>query len=298
MGEKKWWKFTFKINDTFEEIAIWKLHALEIFTFALNYPDLDKTKKNLQIWLPELNWNKRERKNLENIFIDLCNSNGHKSPIFSWHCIQEEDWLNNWKTHWNPELIGRDFLVLPYWHELSKEFQTKNVIKIDPGAAFGTGSHPSTALCLEAMELISLQEKKILDIGCGSGILTIGARQLGAVELHSIDSDYLAINSTKENLKLNFNEAEEFFLYEGVFPEIISKHSIQGIDVILCNILADVIKKIIPSIVSILNANGQVILSGIISTQSDEIIKILKLHYLKIDNVSSRKDWVCIRASK
>ena len=98
--------------------------------------------------------------------------------------------------------MGDNLLVLPCWLDLPKEYKNRKVIRIDPGAAFGTGSHPTTSLCLERLEKISLSSNKILDIGSGSGILSVAAKSFGAREVYAIDNDYLAINSTISNLSL------------------------------------------------------------------------------------------------
>mgnify|MGYP003313100850 FL=1 len=133
--------------------------------------------------------------------------------------------------------MGDTLLVLPCWLELPKEYQNKKVIKIDPGAAFGTGSHPSTSLCLEQLEKISLSSDKILDLGSGSGILSVAAKCFGANEIYAIDNDYLAINSTESNFRLNFGNLDDLKTYLGPFDSLVSKYTLKNFDFILCNIL-------------------------------------------------------------
>jgi len=156
--------------------------------------------------------------------------------------------LTSWKKYWAPELVGNHFLILPCWINLNEKFEDKQVIKIDPGAAFGTGSHPSTYLCLEKMENILFSDKKVLDIGSGSGILSVAARLLGAKEVSAVDNDYLAINSTHSNFQLNFGNLKNLNTYLGSFNEVILKNQLKKFDVDLCNILAEVIKEMIPNI--------------------------------------------------
>ena len=182
--------------------------------------------------------------------------------------------------------------------KLNEESNNKQIIKIDPGAAFGTGSHPSTYLCLEKMENILFSGKKVLDIGSGSGILSIASRLLGAKEICAVDYDYLAINSTNSNYELNFGNLNNLKTYLGSFNEVIFKYQLKKFDFILCNILAEVIKEMIPNIYKCLRNNGEVIFSGILNSQKDEIIKILNLNNLKLLNVSTRNDWACISAQK
>jgi len=184
------------------------------------------------------------------------------------------------------------------WINLDDKFKDKKIIKIDPGAAFGTGSHPSTYLCLEKMENISFSEKRVLDIGSGSGILSIAARLLGAKEVYAVDNDYLAINSTNSNFQLNFGNSKSLKTYLGSFNEVIFKYQLKKFDFVLCNILAEVIKEMIPNIYNCLRNDAEVVFSGILNSQKDEIIKILIQNNLKLLDVSSKKDWTCISAQK
>ncbi len=148
------------------------------------------------------------------------------------------------------------------------------------------------------MEKTIVREKTFLDVGCGSGILSIAAQKLGVRELHVIDNDYLAINSTRENLKLNFGQISSFTIQQGSFLEIKRKNLLQNYDLICCNIIASTIKPLIPHFYEVLNSQGSLILSGILKYQKQEIIKLLNFYHFKIDNVLSKKDWICIKSFK
>jgi len=298
METKDWYKLTFLIESDSEEIIIWKLNELGIFSFSFEYLIKNENKKEVNIWLPIDDWDESSRSGLEKIISKLLNINPPKNKFFEWSIIKEEDWLTSWKKYWAPELVGNHFLILPCWINLNKKFKDKQIIKIDPGAAFGTGSHPSTYLCLEKMENILFSDKKVLDIGSGSGILSIAARLLGAKEVCAVDNDYLAINSTKSNFQLNFGNLNNLNTYLGSFNEVILKNQLEQFDFVLCNILAEVIKGMIPNIYKCLRNNGEVIFSGILNSQKDEIIKILIQNDLKLLDVSTRKDWACISAQK
>ena len=298
MQTKGWWRLKLSINQNLEDLIIWQLNQLDIFSYAFNYQTNKSEIWRLFVWLPENHWKKVDRDFLENKLVSVLIKNGYKKASVLWDFIPEENWLNSWKKYWGPEIIGKNFLVLPCWMQLPKEFENKTILTIDPGAAFGTGNHPSTSLCLEAMENTSFNRKKVLDVGCGSGILTIAACKLGAKVLHAIDNDYLARNSTEENFKINFDNLNSLTVFQGSFPDVIGNKYSKNYDVILCNILAEVIRGIIPDFYEILAKNGFLILSGILSTQKEEIIKILNLYHFKIDNVLSKKDWICIKASK
>ena len=298
METKDWYKLTFLIESDSEEIIIWKLNELGIFSFSFEYLIKNENNKEVNIWLPVDDWGDSSRCDFEKIISKLLNINAPENEFFDWSIIKEEDWLTSWKKYWAPELVGNHLLILPCWMNPNEKFKDKKIIKIDPGAAFGTGSHPSTYLCLEKMENISFSDKKILDIGSGSGILSVAARLLGAKEVYAVDNDYLAINSTKSNFQLNFGDLNNLSTYLGSFNEVILKNQLKQFDLVLCNILAEVIKGMIPNIYKCLRNNGEVIFSGILNSQKDEIIKILIQNNLKLLDVSTRKDWACISAQK
>ena len=298
MGKNNWHKLTFEIETNLEEIIIWKLNDLGISSYAFEILLNNKNNKKVIIWLPNLNWPESLRIKLVRNIKEVLDKNNYQTNCFEWNLIEQEDWISSWKKYWGPELVGDNLLVLPCWLELPEEYKNKKVIKIDPGAAFGTGSHPTTSLCLEELEKISLSSKKILDIGSGSGILSIAAKCFGANEIYALDNDYLAINSTESNFRLNFGTLDDLKTYLGPFDSLVSKYTLKNFDFILCNILAEVIKGIIPDIRNCLKIDGEVILSGILNSQKDEIIKLLNDSNLQINDVSSKKDWVCITAQK
>ena len=298
MEIKNWYELTFEIETNLEEIIIWKLNNLGISSYAFEILLNNKNNKKVIIWLPNLNWSESLRIKLVRNIKEVLDKNNYQTNCFEWNLIEQEDWISSWKKYWGPELIGDNLLVLPCWLELPEEYKNKKVIKIDPGAAFGTGSHPTTSLCLEELEKISLSSKKILDIGSGSGILSIAAKCFGANEIYALDNDYLAINSTESNFRLNFGTLDDLKTYLGPFDSLVSKYTLKNFDFILCNILAEVIKGIIPDIRNCLKIDGEVILSGILNSQKDEIIKLLNASNLRINDVSSKKDWVCITAQK
>ena len=298
MEIKNWYELTFEIETNLEEIIIWKLNDLGISSYAFEILLNNKNNKKVKIWLPNLNWSESLRIKLVRNIKEVLDKNNYQTNCFEWNLIEQEDWISSWKKYWGPELVGDNLLVLPCWLELPEEYKNKKVIKIDPGAAFGTGSHPTTSLCLEELEKISLSSKKILDIGSGSGILSIAAKCFGANEIYALDNDYLAINSTESNFRLNFGTLDDLKTYLGPFDSLVSKYTLKNFDFILCNILAEVIKGIIPDIRNCLKIDGEVILSGILNSQKDEIIKLLNASNLRINDVSSKKDWVCITAQK
>ena len=296
MDKKYWWQISFIFHINFEDTLIWKLSDLSINSYSINHLSKNNNFRELCIWLHKSIWNKEKIKNLEEHFLRFFRSNNFEFCSFHYKSVNEKYWLNSWKKYWYPNPIGKNFLILPSWLELPEIFQDKNIIKIDPGLAFGSGDHPTTSLCLEMMEDESMFSKKILDIGCGSGILSVAAKKLGADNISSIDNDYLSIKSTKENIDLNFNNQKGFQIYFGDFNEIINNFFLNNFDYVLCNIVSSVIHEIIPYVPKLINQNGKIILSGIISSQKEDIIKLLNLYNFKIEHVVSKKDWICIQA--
>ena len=298
MGIENWFKLTFEIETNLEEIIIWKLNDLGISSYAFEILLNNKNRKKVLIWLPTSNWPEVLRIKLERNIKEVLDKNYYQTNCFEWNIIDQEDWVSSWKKFWGPELVGDKLLILPCWLELPKEYKNKKIVKIDPGAAFGTGSHPTTSLCLEKIENISLSNNKILDIGSGSGILSVAAKLFGATEIYAIDIDYLAINSTEYNFRLNFGNLDTLKTYLGPYDALVSKYCLKNFDFIFCNILSEVIKGIIPEISKSLKRNGEVILSGILNSQKDEIFKLLNTSNFQINDISSKLDWVCIRAQK
>ncbi len=298
MATKEWWRFYLEVNKNEEDLMIWKLNQLNLYSYAFDYSNKDNNFSKLLVWLPAFYWKQNQREKLEKTLKNLIKEDILNINNSGWDLIKEDDWLNTWKNFLNLELIGQNFIVLPCWIDVPPKYDKKVVIKIDPGSAFGTGGHPSTSLCLEMMEKTIVKDKIFLDVGCGSGILSIAAQKLGVKELHVIDNDYLAINSTKENIKLNFGQLSVSTFHHGSFLEIKRKNLLKSYDLICCNIIASVIKPFIPHFYEVLNSSGCLILSGILSSQKEEIIKLLNLYHFKIDNVISKQDWICIKAFK
>ena len=188
-----------------------------------------------------------------------------------WDSIAEADWANNWKAHWQPQAIGDRLLIYPAW--LPEPDATERlVLRLNPGAAFGTGEHATTQLCLKALEtqLASHQTRgntvSIADIGCGSGILSIAAVLLGAEGVYAVDTDPLAVDSARENRDLNSITAHHLRIDHGS-TEVLCGMLARPVDGLVCNILADVIEQLIPQFARITQPQGWGILSGILKRQ-------------------------------
>ncbi|AFZ55639.1 50S ribosomal protein L11 methyltransferase [Anabaena cylindrica FACHB-243] len=234
---------------------------------------------------------------------------GLPSPILHWQLIDEEDWASSWKQYWQPQEIGDRFLINPAWLPLPDSLE-RLVIRLDPGVAFGTGNHATTQLCLESLEMrlsqvpeafVSKNDKKqsliIADIGCGSGILSIGAVLLGAEKVYAVDTDPLAVQSTFSNRALNDMNSERLIPTEGSV-EILTKIITQPVDGIVCNILADVIIELIPEMGAIVKPTTWGIFSGILLEQSKAVADVLEQNGWVVATLWKRKEWCCLNARR
>lgn len=216
-------------------------------------------------------------------------------PSVQWQLIDEEDWSSSWKDHWHPEEIGDRFLINPAWLPLP-ETTDRLVIRLDPGVAFGTGAHATTQLCLESLEM-RLSEPQpdalIADIGCGSGILSIGALLLGAKQVYAVDTDPLAVQSTLSNRDLNKLAADRLIAEEGSIDRLV-KLLPEPVDGFLCNILAEVIMDLIPMMSAIAKPTTWGILSGLLLDQVKPIADTLEQHDWIVATLWRRQDWCCL----
>ncbi len=214
------------------------------------------------------------------------------SGELEYHSVDEEDWQDNWEEFFTPIEIGESFIVKPVWEKLV--FEDKKVITIDPGMSFGTGAHSTTQQALILLERYLEKEKKVIDVGCGSGILTIAASYLNAEYILSIDIDDQAVKMTSNNILLN--EAENTQI------EVIENDLLEGIDlmvdVVVANITAPILNKLIPQATKITNDNGYFICAGIIDEYEIEVQETLVRNGYKIIDRLVERDWVALAASK
>jgi ribosomal protein L11 methyltransferase len=211
--------------------------------------------------------------------------------------MKEEDWANAWKAYHPVQHIGERIVIKPTWREYVAPSHTL-VIELDPGMAFGTGQHPSTRLCLLALERMTLERARVLDVGTGSGILAIAAALLGAREVFGCDIDKKSIEVARENVALNHVE-EKVRLGVGSLGgwklEVGSwKLEVGSWDLIVINILAPVIIELLPLARPLLNDTGRIILSGLIETQEAEVRAKLAELGLQVIAREQEGDWVML----
>ena len=199
----------------------------------------------------------------------------------------EEDYQNSWKKYLFPEKVSEKFVVKPTWREYTPEAD-ELIIELDPGRAFGTGSHPTTSLCLKLMEENISEGDSVIDVGTGSGILMIAADRLGASEIYGTDIDELAVESAKENLELNKISEEKAKVYKG---DLISVVENKKFDVVVANILADVLLILLHDISKVVKPNGKIIFSGIIEDKCELLKREVESLGFTVEEIKADKEW-------
>lgn len=211
---------------------------------------------------------------------------------------EDKDWINNWKTFFKPFRATENIVIKPTWEDYTKENDDDVLIEIDPGIAFGTGSHETTKLCIQALDQYVKKGDSVLDVGCGSGILSIAALKLGASHATAIDIDEVAVKVAGENMDVNHIPATDYTLYAG---DLISDASLKeqagtGHNIVVANILADVIIPLTSVIRPHIKKDGLYITSGIINTKEDEVKAALQENGFEILAIEHMKEWCCFIA--
>lgn len=199
----------------------------------------------------------------------------------------EEDYQNSWKKYLFTEKVSERFVVKPTWREYEPK-EDELIIELDPGRAFGTGSHPTTSLCLKLMEENIKEGDSVIDVGTGSGILMIAADRLGASEIYGTDIDELAVESAKENLELNGISEDRAKVYLGNLVSVVNG---KKFDVVVANILADVLLILLNDISKVVKKDGLVIFSGIIDEKCELLKREVEALGMEILEVKADKEW-------
>jgi ribosomal protein L11 methyltransferase len=214
---------------------------------------------------------------------------GHSRVETSW--VDDEDWANAWKTYYKPTRVSDRLVIVPLWEEYA--IGEKDLpIYLDPGMAFGTGTHATTRLTLQLMEKYVKQDQKVIDVGCGSGILSIAAEKLGASEVLALDLDPVAVKNAQENCEQN--HTEKVTVQKGNLLQGIGTTS----QVVVANILAEILEQMMYDLPRVLEPGGIFIGSGIISKKQADIVSSLRLVGLSVIEIISEEDWIAVVAQK
>ena len=212
---------------------------------------------------------------------------------------EDIDWMNNWKKFFSSFYL-EDILIKPTWEELRPEDEGKVMIEIDPGVSFGTGKHETTQLCIRQIRKYMEAGDRVLDVGCGSGILSIVALKLGAGSVVGTDIDDACLTSTYENFEVNHLTREQGTFYCGnLIDDVQLQETVGGeYDVVVANILADVIIPMAPVLPARMKSGGILITSGIIDFKEKEVAAALEAVGLTIEEINHQGEWVNITARK
>lgn len=214
--------------------------------------------------------------------------------------LEETDWSESWKQNYPPVPVGKGLVILPCWLDTAPE-DGRTPIILNPGLTFGTGEHPTTQLVLEAMEELVRPGFHCLDLGSGSGILSIAALRLGAADAVGVDIDPKAEDMARENAGYNGFSAPQFTALTGnvtADQALLNRLAQRDYDLVLVNIVADVILSLAPTLPAFLSKHSTLICSGILQTRLDEVRKGLEAAGLRVLQQRSREDWCCIIAKK
>jgi ribosomal protein L11 methyltransferase len=217
------------------------------------------------------------------------------TPIFT--PIADQNWMEAWKEHYHPIPIGEKLIIVPAW--LGSPDPNRIPIRIDPGMAFGTGTHPTTQLCLELLEKYTQPGQDVIDLGCGSGILSIGALKLGAGRSLAVDIDQAAVDASLENAHSN-GIMDGLLTGLGSVDEILAgKFAFKQAPLVLANILANILIKLFSGGMGrLVSKEGVLILSGILQEQADSVIKAAEAHSFKLLEQRQIGDWVALVVGK
>lgn len=214
------------------------------------------------------------------------------SCAISWATVQDEDWSENWKKYFHPEKVGSLIVIKPTWEDYTAS-PDDIVIELDPGAAFGTGTHPTTAMCIRELELLVRGGMRVFDVGTGSGVLSIAAARLGAADVTAMDYDRTAVNVAEENIRQNRLEGQ---IRTGI-SDLLKSFEGQA-DLIVANIIADIIIRLFEELDEHLAPGGHLLASGIIAERLPDVTEVCLAHSFTVDKVIEEKGWAAMLISR
>ncbi|GAA6406436.1 MULTISPECIES: 50S ribosomal protein L11 methyltransferase [Blautia] len=315
----KWNKFTLKTRTDAEDIIISTLADIGIQGAEIEdkQPLTEEDKKQMFVDIlpdmPEddgvayLNFYLDEDENVEEMlqkveaeleelrnFVDIGEGTVTTSQT------EDKDWINNWKQYFKQFYVD-DILIIPSWEEVKDEDKDRMIIHIDPGTAFGTGMHETTQLCIRQLKKYVTPETELLDVGTGSGILSIVALKLGAKHAVGTDLDPCAVPAVGENKEVNDIPPERFDMMIGNIIDdktVQDKVGYEKYDIVAANILADVLVPLTPVILNQMKKGGIYITSGIIDNKEETVVKAVKDAGLEVLEVTYQGEWVSVTARK
>ena len=293
--QTSWLRFEQEFPVELEDSFYWLLNKLDIYRFSFEHDPDNSFTKTLFVWIQQNEWSISDKETLVESLSSLARPFDLTLPPCKWIQVKDVDWSLSWKKNWKPDPVGKSILILPAWLDVPQMFSARKIIRLDPGSAFGTGSHPSTRLCIEALDNDPPVDQIIADLGCGSGILSLAALKLGARGAFSVDTDSLAISATKLNFDLNNVPKNLSNVFLGSLDQIEANMPEKKIDLILCNILAPVIKSLGPSFEKIIGHKGKLILSGLLVEQITELEEFFRSIGWQVLDAKKKDQWALMR---
>lgn len=304
----KWINFSLKSPYEYEDLIYNYLYENEVYSFeVVDDRTVDEVEETKPYWVEidndlrigeeylyikfNLEDNEENFDKITNLIDNLNRLSSDIKTEYKRDC-EEYDWTVEWKKFFKPLEVGEKFVIVPSWEDYKAD-KDKIILEIDPGMAFGTGSHETTAICLKLLEEVDIKDKIVADVGTGSGILAIACSKIGAKHVLALDIDPLSIKTAKENVVVNdcVDKIE-------VMESDLLGTSKDNFDLIIANILPDVIINLIPDAYEKLNKKGLILVSGIILEKKDLIIKELKQHGFSIVKDLDMGEWTGIIGRK
>ncbi|MCS6782366.1 MAG: 50S ribosomal protein L11 methyltransferase [Gloeomargarita sp. SKYBB_i_bin120] len=289
-----WWEVIIECAPPLEEMVFWRLQELDCRSTATTYgPDGVR----VTAYAPQTQYHPQHWEALQGLLQEDAREVSQPPPQVRWQLMDSQDWSAHWKRHWQPQPVGERLLIQPAWLPVHNP-ENRLVLRLDPGFAFGTGSHPTTRLCLEALEMRldkrwGSTDLVIADIGCGSGILAIGAVLLGAKQVYAVDIDPLAIATTRQNQALNQIKGEQLVVEQGSLARLAELLS-QPLDGFVCNISAETLIAMAPHWRMVSHAKTWGLLSGFIGEQLDAVTKAVSDQGWMVAAVRQSQEWCCL----
>lgn len=206
---------------------------------------------------------------------------------FKIEAIEDKDWVREWMDQFQPMKFGENLWIVPSWHA-TPDANAVNLM-LDPGLAFGTGTHPTTAMCLQWLDQHPPIGKTVIDYGCGSGVLALAAKKLGASQVAGTDIDPQAVQASLENAKRN---------QESITFHLVNEFESEPVDLLIANILSGPLKALAPEFAELVKPGGQLILSGLLTSQADELIEHYKAYGFELNELATTDEWARLSGIK
>ncbi|TLS39351.1 50S ribosomal protein L11 methyltransferase [Pseudalkalibacillus caeni] len=207
--------------------------------------------------------------------------------------VNEEEWATAWKKYYKPVKISEHITITPTWEDYQPVNTDEIIIELDPGMAFGTGTHPTTVMCIQALEKTIDEGNKVMDVGTGSGVLSIAAAKLGASHVDALDLDEIAVKSARLNIKLNKAQENVSVRQNNLLDNVTENY-----DVVVANLLSEIIVRFTDRVAEVLNPGGVFITSGIINAKKKEVRQSITANGMEIIETLQMEDWVAFIAKK